>query len=82
MKVEIECKVKVVGASVEEALARVTEKMSVMQLYEKERVEYAAGYHHWNNENDGDVDWSPVHIVKRTKDGAVQSELELRIRNV
>lgn len=82
MKVEIECKVKVVGASVEEALARVTEKMSVMQLYEKERVEYAAGYHYWNNENDGDVDWSPVHIVKRTKDGAVQSELELRIRNV
>lgn len=82
MNVEIECKVKVVGASVEEALARMAEKWMVMNLYDNEREEYAKGYHHWKDENDGEVDWSPVHIVKRTKDGKVQSELELRIKNV
>lgn len=82
MKVEIECKVKVVGASVEEALARMAEKLNVVQLYDSDRERYAKGYHFWNDENDGEVDWSPINIVNRDKDGTERSSIEMRIRNV
>ena len=82
MKVEVECKVKVVGASIEEVLARVTEKLMVLKLTEDERERYAKEYRHWDEENEGDVDWSPVYLVKRSEGGEVISEIELRIKNV
>lgn len=81
MKVEIECKVKVVGATIEEALARMSEKLMVAQLYEADRERYAKGYHFWDEENDGEVDWTPIVIVNRSKDGAVQSEITMRVKN-
>ena len=82
MKVEIECKVKVVGASVEEALACVAEKLMVIRPTESDRKIYADEYHHWDKENDGDVDWYPVSIINRTQEGEVTTSMELRVRNV
>lgn len=82
MKVEIDVAVKVVGASVEEALARVTEKLMVIKPTESDRKLYAEEYHYWNKENDGEVDWRPVSIINRTTDGGVSSSMEMTIRNV
>ena len=82
MKVEIDVAVKVIGASVEEALARVTEKLMVIRPSDAEREQYAKEYHHWDEENGYDVDWSPVAIINRTADGEVSSSMDLRIRNV
>lgn len=82
MKVEIDVAVKVVGASVEEALARVTEKLMVINPTDAEREQYAKEYHHWDKENDGDVDWHPVSISNRNKRGEETSSVRIRIRNV
>lgn len=82
MKVEIDVAVKVVGASVEEALARVTEKLSVIRPTEADRERYADEFNYWDKENDGDVDWTPLAITNRAKDGSVQSEISIRVKNV
>ena len=82
MKVEIDVEVKVVGASVEEALARVTEKLMVIKPTEADRERYAKEYHHWDKENDGDVDWHPVAISDCNKRGEETSYMKIRIRNV
>lgn len=82
MKVEIDVSVKVVGASVEEALARVTEKLMVIEPTDAERERYAKEVHQWEEGNGSDLDWYPVSITKRTKDGEVSSSMEFRIRNV
>lgn len=82
MNVEIECKVKVVGASVEEALARVAEKLMVLQLHDNDREKLAEKYHLWDKHNDGDVDWTPIKFVSQRKDGEIQSQAFLTIRNV
>ena len=82
MKVEIEVAVKVVGASVEEALARVTEKLMVIKPTDAERERYAEEYHHWDKECDGDVDWCPVTISNANKHGRETSSMKIRIRNV
>ena len=80
MKVEIDVSVKVVGASIEEALARVTEKLMVISPSFAEREQFATEFHQWKN---GSVlDWYPVSIINRTKDGEVSSSMELRIRSV
>ena len=82
MKVEIECKVKVVGASVEEALARMAEKLMVLQLHDNDHEKLAEKYHLWDKHNDGDVDWTPIKFVSQRKDGEIQSQAFLTIRNV
>lgn len=82
MKVEIDVAVKVGGASVEEALARVTEKLMVISPTEFERERYAKEFHQWEEENGSDMDWYPVSIIKHTKDGKVSSSMEFRIRSV
>lgn len=82
MNVEIDVAVKVVGASVEEALARVTEKLMVIKPTRADRERYADEYHHWDKECDGDVDWSPVFISRRNKQGEETSSVRIRIRNV
>lgn len=82
MKVEIDVAVKVVGASVEEALARVTEKLMVIRPTDAERERYAKEAHQWEEETGGDLDWYPVSISKHTKDGKLSSSMELRIRSV
>lgn len=82
MNVEIECNVKVVGASVEEALARMAEKLMVLQLYDNDREKLAEKYHLWDKHNDGDVDWTPIKFVSQRKDGEIQSQAFLTIRNV
>lgn len=82
MNVEIECKVKVVGASVEEALARMAEKLMVLQLHDNDREKLAEKYHIWDKHNEGDVDWTPIKFVSQRKDGEIQSQAFLTIRNV
>ena len=82
MKVEIECNVKVVGASVEEALARMAEKLMVLQLHDNDREKLAEKYHLWDKHNDGDVDWTPIKFVSQRKDGEIQSQEFLTIRSV
>ena len=82
MKVEIECNVKVVGASVEEALARMAEKLMVLQLHDRDREQLAEKYHLWDKHNDGDVDWTPIKFVSQRKNGEIQSQAFLTIRNV
>lgn len=82
MKVEIECYVKVVGANVEEALARMAEKLMVIRPTEFDRKIYADEYHHWDKENDGDVDWHPVSITDHNKRGKETYYMKIRIRNV
>ena len=81
MKVEIDVMVRVVGASVEEALARVTEKLNVIRPTESDRKKYAEGYHYWDKENDGDVDWHPFSITDCNKQGEEPSYMTIRIRN-
>lgn len=82
MKVEIDVAVKVVGASIEKALARVTEKLMVLQLHDTDREQLAEKYHLWDKHNDGDVDWAPIKFVSQIKDGEIQSQASLTIRNV
>lgn len=82
MEVEIECKVKVVGASVEEALALMAEKLMVLQLHDNDREKLAEKYHLWDKQNDGDVDWTPIKLGSLRKDGEIQSQAFLTIRNV
>lgn len=82
MKVEIDISVKVVGASVEEALARVTEKLMVISPTDAERERYAKETHQWEEENGSDLDWCPVSIINLTKGGEVSSSMEFRIRSV
>ena len=82
MNVEIECRVKVVGASVEEALARMAEKMMVLQLHDNDREKLAEKYHLWDKHNDGEVDWTPIKFVSQKKNGEIQSQAFLTIRNV
>lgn len=81
MKVEIDVAVKVVGACVEDALARVMEKLKVISPTDAEREMYAKSFHKWE-ETGGVVDWCPVFIHKHTNEGKVASSLEFRIRNV
>lgn len=82
MKVEIDAEVKVVGSSIEEALARVTQKLYVISPLEFERERYIKEFHQFEKENGSDVDWCPVSIIKSTKDGEVSSAMKLRIRIV
>lgn len=82
MKVEIDVAVKVVGSSIEEALALVTRKLYVISPLEFERERYVKEFHQWEEEHGSDVDWYPVSIIKHTKDGEVSSSMELRIRSV
>lgn len=81
MKVEIDVEVKVVGASIEEALARVADKLMVIRPTDTDRERYAKEFHQWEEENGSDVDWYPVSKIKRTKDGEVTSSMEFRIRS-
>ena len=82
MKVEIECNVKVLGASVEEALALMAEKLMVLQLHDNDREKLAEKYHLWEKINDGEVDWTPIKFVSQIKDGKIQSQAFLSLRNV
>ena len=82
MKVEIDVTVKVVGASIEEALARVTRKLYVISPQEFERERYIKEFHQREEKNGSDLDWYPVTNIKRTKDGGVSSSMEFRIRSV
>ena len=82
MKVEIECKVKVVGETVESALALMAEKLMVLQLHDTDREMLAEKYHLWDKHNDGDVDWTPIKLGSLRKDGEIQSQAFLTIRNV
>ena len=82
MKVEIDVTVKVVGASIEEALARMTEKLLVIRPTDAEREQYAKEYHYREEEYGYDLDWRPFSIINRTADGEVTSSMDLRIWNV
>lgn len=82
MKVEIECRVKVVGETVESALALMAEKLMVLQLHDTDREMLVKKYHLWDKNNDGDVDWTPIKLGSLSKDGEIQSQAFLTIRNV
>lgn len=80
-RVTIEYNIKVVGKTIEEALARMAEKVTAAQLYEIDRQKIAKGYHYWDEENGGYVDWMPIDLVKKGNRGQVDSLMVLRVRN-
>ena len=80
-RVTVEYNIKVAGKTIEEALARMAEKVTAAQLYEIDRQKIAKGYHHWDEENGGYVDWMPIDLVKKGERGQVDSLMVLRVRN-
>lgn len=80
-RVTIEYNIKVTGKTIEEALARMAEKVTAAQLYEIDRQKIAKGYHHWDEVNGGYVDWMPIDLVKKGRRGKVDSLMVLRVRN-
>lgn len=80
-RVTIEYNIKVAGKTIEEALARMAEKVTAAQLYEIDCQKIAKGYHYWDEENGGYVDWMPIDLVKKGRRGQVDSLMVLRVRN-
>lgn len=80
-RVTIEYNIKVAGKTIEEALARMAERVTAAHLCESDRQKIAKGYHYWDEENGGDVDWMPIHLVKKGRRGQVDSLMVLRVRN-
>ena len=84
MKVEIECNVKVNGATVEEAIARIAKELKVLQFNEADWKRIGRRYHQWERGKDrifSDADWTPVRDGVLGDDGEIHTRASLTIRN-
>lgn len=84
VKVKMDIKVTATGETIDEAIEKAMETMqdatSVFNATKDEKESFIKGYHYWDDENEGDVDWFPLKWEKNN--GCVLGIATMNIQNV
>ena len=81
-KVRIDCNIVIVGNTIEEAMERLKMELEgVTQAVTEPGDDIVDGYHYWNVENEGDVDWC-AHDHRAGKPDDWYASSAIHIQNV